>query len=56
LHYDLACYLSLMGEREDALKALERALHLDAGLKELAKKDDDLKSLRNDPRFEKLVR
>ncbi|MEJ7613388.1 MAG: DUF1028 domain-containing protein [Candidatus Fervidibacter sacchari] len=56
LHYDLACYLALLGEREDALKALERALQLDAGLKELAKKDDDLKSLRNDPRFEKLVR
>ena len=56
LHYDLACYLALLGEREDALKALERALQLDAGLKELAKKDDDLKSLRNDPRFEKLMR
>ncbi|MFA0741558.1 MAG: hypothetical protein DFNUSKGM_001669 [Candidatus Fervidibacter sacchari] len=56
LHYDLACYLALLGKREDALKALERALQLDASLKELAKKDDDLKSLRNDPRFEKLVR
>ena len=56
LHYDLACYLALLGEKEDALKALERALHLDAGLKELAKKDDDLKPLRSDPRFEKLVR
>jgi uncharacterized Ntn-hydrolase superfamily protein len=56
LHYDLACYLALLGEKEDALKALERALHLDAGLKELAKKDNDLKPLRSDPRFEKLVR
>jgi uncharacterized Ntn-hydrolase superfamily protein len=56
LHYDLACYLALLGEKEDALKALERALQLDAGLKELAKKDDDLKPLRSDPRFEKLVR
>jgi uncharacterized Ntn-hydrolase superfamily protein len=56
LHYDLACYLALLGEKEDALKALERALQLDAGLKELAKKDDDLKTLRSDPRFEKLVR
>jgi uncharacterized Ntn-hydrolase superfamily protein len=56
LHYDLACYLALLGEKEDALKALERALQLDAGLKELAKKDDDLKPLRSDHRFEKLVR
>jgi len=46
----------LLGEKEDALQALERALQLDASLKELAKKNDDLKPLRNDPRFEKLVR
>jgi len=56
LQYDLACYLALLGEKEDALQALERALQLDASLKELAKKNDDLKPLRNDPRFEKLVR
>lgn len=56
LHYDLACYLALKGEKEKALKALERAIQLDAGLKALAQKDDDLKSLRNDERFEKLMR
>jgi len=56
LHYDLACYLSLMGQKEKALKALERALQLDPGLKPLAQKDEDLKPLRGDPSFEKLVR
>ncbi|MCS7264479.1 MAG: DUF1028 domain-containing protein [Armatimonadetes bacterium] len=56
LYYDLACYFALAGEREKALKALEQAIQLDSGLKALARKDDDLKSLRNDQRFEKLVR
>ncbi len=56
LHYDLACYLALMGQKEKALKALERAVQLDSGLKALAEKDDDLKSLRDEPAFEKLIR
>jgi len=56
LLYDLACYLALMGRKEEALAKLERALQLDPSLKALAKKDDDFQSLRGDPYFEKLVR
>ncbi|MEM1544522.1 MAG: tetratricopeptide repeat protein, partial [Candidatus Bathyarchaeia archaeon] len=56
LYYDLACYFALAGERERALEALERAIQIDAGLKSLAQKDDDLRSLRGDKRFEELVR
>lgn len=56
LHYDLACYLALLGRKEGALKELEIALQCDPNLKALAQKDDDLRSLRGDPRFEKLVR
>ena len=56
LHYDLACYLALLGRKEGALKELEIALQRDPNLKALAQKDDDLRSLRGDPRFEKLVR
>jgi uncharacterized Ntn-hydrolase superfamily protein len=56
LHYDLACYLALLGRKEEALKELEIALQRDPNLKALAQKDDDLRSLRGDPRFEKLVR
>jgi uncharacterized Ntn-hydrolase superfamily protein len=56
LHYDLACYLALLGRKEEALKELEIALQSDPNLKALAQKDDDLRSLRGDPRFEKLVR
>jgi uncharacterized Ntn-hydrolase superfamily protein len=56
LRYDLACYLALLGRKEEALKELEIALQSDPNLKALAQKDDDLRSLRGDPRFEKLVR
>ncbi len=56
LHYDLACYLALLGRKEEALKELEIALQRDPNLKALAQKDDDLRSLRGNPRFEKLVR
>jgi uncharacterized Ntn-hydrolase superfamily protein len=56
LYYDLACYLALLGRKEGALKELEIALQRDPNLKALAQKDDDLRSLRGDPRFEKLVR
>lgn len=54
-HYDLACYLALLKRKDDALKALGRALQLDGSLKALAQRDDDLKSLRDDPRFQALV-
>jgi uncharacterized Ntn-hydrolase superfamily protein len=56
LYYDLACYLALLGRKEGALKELEIALQRDPNLKALAQKDDDLRSLQGDPRFEKLVR
>ncbi len=56
LHYDLACYLALLKRKDDALKALERALQLDGSLKALAQRDEDLKSLWEDQRFQALVR
>jgi uncharacterized Ntn-hydrolase superfamily protein len=56
LHYDLACYLALLGHKEEALKALEVALQRDPHLKALAQRDEDLQALHGDPRFEKLVR
>ncbi len=55
LHYDLACYLALLGQKEQALNALERALKLDPSLAVLAQKDEDLKELRTEPRFQRLV-
>ncbi|MCS7225139.1 MAG: DUF1028 domain-containing protein [Armatimonadetes bacterium] len=55
LHYDLACYLALMGRQKEAIVALEKAIHLDPSLRILAVKDDDLSSLRTLPDFDRIV-
>ncbi len=53
--YNLGCSHALLGERELALSALERAVELGFGSSDLMRKDDDLASLRGDPAFERLV-
>ncbi len=53
--YNLACCYSLDGQKAKALQALERAF--DAGFgAEYAAEDDDLKGLRDDPRFQEMLR
>ena len=54
LIYDLACVEALAGEREAALEHLEQAFE-NPRLREWAKQDSDLDSLRNDPRFTSLI-
>ncbi len=56
LLYDLACFESLAGESEDALAHLARALELDPQLRPGAARDSDFDPVRQDPRFESLVR
>lgn len=53
--YKIACCYALLGEREPALKWLERSFEL--GFRDLgrAQTDTDLQSLRDDPRYKKLV-
>ncbi len=53
--YNLACYLALSGKREIALEHLEKACKGEVSLIEWARNDSDLASLRNDPRFEKIL-
>jgi non-specific serine/threonine protein kinase/serine/threonine-protein kinase len=55
LWYNLACHAAQAGRRNEAFDSLHRAI--EAGYKDvqLLRTDDDLKSLRNDPRFDKLV-
>jgi tetratricopeptide (TPR) repeat protein len=53
--YNLACVLALTGERAGALDAVERAVSVGFGNRALYRQDDDLASLRGDPRFEALV-
>jgi tetratricopeptide (TPR) repeat protein len=54
--YNLACSYALLGLTEPAFAALQRAL--DLGYSHLAhlRRDPDLKSLRSDPRFARLLR
>jgi hypothetical protein len=54
--YNLACSLALLGMHEPAMGALQHALEL--GYRHLKRlvSDPDLKSLRADPRFPRLLR
>ncbi len=49
--YNLACSLALLNRKEEALQSLEQAVKLGYDDLNHMKKDPDLKSLRQDPRF-----
>jgi quercetin dioxygenase-like cupin family protein len=51
LLFNLACYESLLGRREDALEHLRRAVELSPRALELAQTDKDFDPIRDDPRF-----
>jgi tetratricopeptide (TPR) repeat protein len=55
LHYNLACYLSLLGRSEPALLHLEKAVGLDPEFRELARAEPDLVNLREAPAFRDLT-
>ena len=54
--YNLACSYALLGMTDRAFEALERALRLGYGHIHHLRRDPDLKSLRRDPRFARLLR
>lgn len=49
--YDVACFESLAGRREDALEHIREAFERDPSLRELAVDDTDLDAIRSDPSF-----
>jgi tetratricopeptide (TPR) repeat protein len=51
LLYNLACFESLAGEKEQALEHLRRAFELHPGFFEFAKTDSDLDPIRNEPGY-----
>ena len=53
LLYNLACAEARQGRGEDALEHLRRSVELDARFAEYAQGDEDLESIREDPRFPK---
>ena len=55
LWYNLACTAARAGRRDEAFDYLHRAVEAGYDDAQLIRTDDDLKSLRNDPRFDKLV-
>jgi mannose-6-phosphate isomerase-like protein (cupin superfamily) len=54
--YNLACCESLAGRADDAVEHLRAALESEPELRENARDDEDFAPLRDDPRFEELVR
>ena len=55
LWYNLACTAAQAGHRDEAFDYLHRAVEAGYDDAQLIRTDDDLKSLRNDPRFDKLI-
>jgi tetratricopeptide (TPR) repeat protein len=57
IHFNLACVESLAGRKDAALEHLREAVTRgDERMLRLARTDDDLAPLRDDPRFEELLR
>jgi tetratricopeptide (TPR) repeat protein len=54
-HGNLACLESIAGNVDTALEHLGKALEKTPGLRALARRDPDLASIRDDPRFRELV-
>lgn len=55
LHYNLACYLSLSGEKHRALHHLSTAFDLEATYRDLVEEEPDFDPLRSDPDFQELT-
>lgn len=53
-HFNLGCYLALIGAREEALEEVTVACGMDERFREHARTEPDLDSLRDDPRFSEL--
>jgi Flp pilus assembly protein TadD len=54
-YYNLGCSQALLGQKEDALESLERAVEIGYDDPEFMLTDEDLASLREDDRFRALV-
>ena len=54
--YNAACFEALAGEADDAFDHLQRAIAMNREVVEYAAADDDLASLRADPRYAEVVR
>lgn len=55
LHYNLACYLSLAGQKERAIGHLSKAFALDPSYRGMVEGERDFDPIRSDPDFQALV-
>jgi hypothetical protein len=55
VYFNVACMEARLGRTDDAIKHLEQAIEDDHRIKENIRTDEDLDSLRKDPRFETLT-
>lgn len=53
--YNLACYLSLAGEKQRALTCLAKACAMNSRYRDLAQAETDFDPIRSDPDFQSLV-
>lgn len=54
MHYNAACLLARLGERERALEHLQRSIELEPSMRDRARDDADLDVLRGEPGFPEL--
>ena len=55
LHYNLACYFSLAGEKRRCLECLSRAVKLDSKYRIEAGEEPDFDPMRSDPDFQAIT-
>lgn len=55
LHYNLACYQSLLGQPRDAVASLRRSFKIDQDYRQLLKAETDFDPIRADEEFQQLV-
>ena len=55
IHYNLACYWSLAGNKRHALAFLSKAFDLEADYRDLVSSEPDFDPIRSDPDFQTLV-
>jgi len=55
IHYNLACYWSLAGDKDSALRYLAQALSIDPDCRQLIDEEPDFDPIRYDPDFQALL-
>jgi tetratricopeptide (TPR) repeat protein len=55
-HFNVGCFAARAGHPDQAIEALERAVAINDGIKQLMASDEDLDSIRDEPRFVELAK